>query len=150
MLSYKAMKRPSDLLGPLRGPFLFLPLACVAAGAGAAFWRTGRIDRGAALLALIGAVCAHASIAGAVRVHSQSAAARLRTASKVFFVTDSMCSLPLARPAVTPTSEKMSLCSCERNQPWAPALRVPYGYCNTSLKGIHSSTGACECSNIYV
>lgn len=56
------MKRPSDLLGPLRVPFLFLSLACVAAGAGAAFWRTGRIDRGAALLALFGAVCAHASV----------------------------------------------------------------------------------------
>ena len=56
------MKQPSDLLGPLRVPFLLLPPACVAAGAGAAFWRTGRIDWGTALLVLVGAVCAHASV----------------------------------------------------------------------------------------
>jgi len=56
------MKQPSDLLGPLRVPFLLLPPACVATGAGAAFWRTGRIDWGTALLALVGAVCAHASV----------------------------------------------------------------------------------------
>ena len=56
------MKQPSDLLGPLRVPFLLLPPACVAIGAAAAFWRTGRIDWGTALLALVGAVCAHASV----------------------------------------------------------------------------------------
>ena len=56
------MSQPSDLLGPLRVPFLLLPPACVAAGAGAAFWRTGRIDWGTALLVLVGAVCAHASV----------------------------------------------------------------------------------------
>jgi 1,4-dihydroxy-2-naphthoate polyprenyltransferase len=56
------MREPSDLLGPLRVPFLLLPLACVAAGAGAAFWRVGRLDWGTALLALVGAVCAHASV----------------------------------------------------------------------------------------
>jgi 1,4-dihydroxy-2-naphthoate octaprenyltransferase len=34
----------------------------VATGAGTAFWRTGRIDWGFALLALVGAVCAHAAV----------------------------------------------------------------------------------------
>jgi 1,4-dihydroxy-2-naphthoate octaprenyltransferase len=43
-------------------PFLLLPPSCVAAGAGAAFWRTGRLDWETALLALVGAVCAHASV----------------------------------------------------------------------------------------
>lgn len=57
-----AVNRPSDLFGPLRVPFLLLPPACVAAGAGAAFWRTGRIDLEAALLVLFGAVCAHAAV----------------------------------------------------------------------------------------
>lgn len=52
----------ADYLGPLRVPFLLLPPACVAAGAGAAFWHTGRIDWGTALLALVGAVAAHAAV----------------------------------------------------------------------------------------
>jgi 1,4-dihydroxy-2-naphthoate octaprenyltransferase len=56
------MKRPSDLLGPLRMPFLLLPPACVATGAGAAFWRTGHLEWWLVLLALVGAVCAHASV----------------------------------------------------------------------------------------
>jgi len=56
------MREPSDLFGPLRVPFLLLPPACVAAGAGAAFWRMGRLDWATALLALVGAVCAHASV----------------------------------------------------------------------------------------
>jgi 1,4-dihydroxy-2-naphthoate octaprenyltransferase len=56
------MKTVFDFLGPFRVPFLLLPPACVAAGAGAAFWRTGRFDWGAALLALVGGVCAHASV----------------------------------------------------------------------------------------
>ncbi len=56
------MRRASDLLGPLRPSFLLLPPACVAAGAGSAFWRTGRLDWGAALLVLMGALCAHASV----------------------------------------------------------------------------------------
>jgi 1,4-dihydroxy-2-naphthoate octaprenyltransferase len=43
-------------------PFLLLPPTCVASGAGAAFWRTGSIDWGDALLALVGAVCAHAAV----------------------------------------------------------------------------------------
>ena len=62
MLSWNSVKRTLDLLGPFRVPFLLLPPVCVAAGAGAAFWRTGRIDWGAALLALVGGVCAHASV----------------------------------------------------------------------------------------
>lgn len=56
------MRQLPDLLGPLRVRFLLLPPVCVATGAGVAFWRTGRIDWGVALLALIGAVCAHAAV----------------------------------------------------------------------------------------
>lgn len=56
------MRQPLDLFGPLRVPFLLLAPACVATGAGAAFWRTGRLDGGTALLTLVGAVCAHASV----------------------------------------------------------------------------------------
>lgn len=52
----------SDLLGPLKVRFLLLTPACVAAGVGTAFWRTGRLDWGAALLALGGAVAAHAAV----------------------------------------------------------------------------------------
>ena len=43
-------------------PFLLLPPACVAAGAGAAYWRTGHVDWWAAALVLAGAVCAHGSV----------------------------------------------------------------------------------------
>jgi 1,4-dihydroxy-2-naphthoate octaprenyltransferase len=56
------MGRTSDLLGPLRLPFLLLPPTCVATGAGVAFWRTGHIHWGVALLAFVGAVCAHAAV----------------------------------------------------------------------------------------
>lgn len=51
-----------DYLGPLRPSFLIINLSCVAAGAGAAFWRKGSIHWVDAVLALIGAVCAHASV----------------------------------------------------------------------------------------
>ncbi len=51
-----------DYLGTLRVPFLVLNPSCVAAGAGAAFWRKGSIDWTDAALALTGAVCAHASV----------------------------------------------------------------------------------------
>jgi 1,4-dihydroxy-2-naphthoate octaprenyltransferase len=51
-----------DYLGPLRLPFLLLNLSCVAAGAGAAFWRKGSIHWIDLALALIGAICAHASV----------------------------------------------------------------------------------------
>ena len=56
------MRRPSDLLGPLRLPFLLLPPTCVAIGAGVAFWRTGQLSGAAVSLALVGAVCAHAAV----------------------------------------------------------------------------------------
>jgi len=56
------VRHPSDLFGPLRAPFLLLPPACVAAGGGAAYWRTGHVDWWTATLALVGAVCAHASV----------------------------------------------------------------------------------------
>jgi 1,4-dihydroxy-2-naphthoate octaprenyltransferase len=51
-----------DYLGTLRVPFLLLNPSCVAAGAGAALWRKGSIDWADAALALVGAVCAHASV----------------------------------------------------------------------------------------
>jgi 1,4-dihydroxy-2-naphthoate octaprenyltransferase len=56
------MGQIADLLGPLRVPFLLLPPACVAAGAGAAYWRTGAVDWRSALLALLGGVAAHAAV----------------------------------------------------------------------------------------
>lgn len=56
------MKHLSDFLGPLRVPFLLLPPACVAGGAGAAFWRAGRLDWRTVVLVLVGAVSAHASV----------------------------------------------------------------------------------------
>jgi 1,4-dihydroxy-2-naphthoate octaprenyltransferase len=51
-----------DYFGPLRVSFLLLNLSCVAAGAGVAFWRKGSIDWVDVALALVGAVCAHASV----------------------------------------------------------------------------------------
>ena len=51
-----------DYLGTLRVPFLLLNPSCVAAGAGAALWRRGSIDWADAAFALVGAVCAHASV----------------------------------------------------------------------------------------
>jgi 1,4-dihydroxy-2-naphthoate polyprenyltransferase len=51
-----------DYLGTLRVPFLLLNPSCVALGAGCAFWRKGSVNWVDALLALIGAVCAHASV----------------------------------------------------------------------------------------
>jgi 1,4-dihydroxy-2-naphthoate octaprenyltransferase len=51
-----------DYLGPLRVPFLLLNFSCVAAGAATALWRKGSIHWADAALALVGAVCAHASV----------------------------------------------------------------------------------------
>jgi hypothetical protein len=51
-----------DYFGPLRPPFLIINLSCVAAGAGAALWRKGSIRWIDAVLALAGAVCAHAAV----------------------------------------------------------------------------------------
>jgi len=55
-------KTIKDYLGTLRVPFLLLNPSCVALGAGCAFWRKGSINWVDALLALVGAVCAHASV----------------------------------------------------------------------------------------
>jgi 1,4-dihydroxy-2-naphthoate octaprenyltransferase len=51
-----------SLTGPMRVPFLLLNPACVLAGAGAACWKTGRIDVMEAALVLVGAVLAHVSV----------------------------------------------------------------------------------------
>jgi 1,4-dihydroxy-2-naphthoate octaprenyltransferase len=51
-----------DHLGTLRAPFLLLNLSCVMLGAGCAFWRKGSLSWTDAFLALLGAVCAHASV----------------------------------------------------------------------------------------
>ncbi len=57
------MKRTvKDYLGTLRPSFLLLNPPCVALGAGCAFWRKGSISWIDGLLALIGAVCAHAAV----------------------------------------------------------------------------------------
>ncbi len=55
-------KTIKDYLGTLRVPFLLLNPSCVALGAGCAFWRKGSINWVDALLALVGAVCAHSSV----------------------------------------------------------------------------------------
>lgn len=52
----------SDVLGPMRPPFLLLPPVCVALGAGVAYWRSGQIHWGYFLLALLGALAAHISV----------------------------------------------------------------------------------------
>jgi 1,4-dihydroxy-2-naphthoate polyprenyltransferase len=51
-----------DYIGLTRPQFLLLNISCVASGAAAAFWRKGSIDWADAALALLGAVCAHASV----------------------------------------------------------------------------------------
>ncbi len=52
----------SDVLGPMRLPFLLLPPVCVGLGTAIAFWRTGEIHFGYALLALLGGITAHISV----------------------------------------------------------------------------------------
>jgi 1,4-dihydroxy-2-naphthoate octaprenyltransferase len=56
------MNNLKTLLGPARVPFLTLPPVCVAVGMGTAYWQTGALDWLAALLVLLGAVCAHVSV----------------------------------------------------------------------------------------
>jgi len=51
-----------DYIGSVRPQFLLLNISCVAAGASAAYWRKGSIIWIDALLAFLGAVCAHASV----------------------------------------------------------------------------------------
>jgi 1,4-dihydroxy-2-naphthoate polyprenyltransferase len=56
------MREPSDLLGPMRLPFLVLPPVCVALGAGTAVWTEGAIDALHLVLAFVGALSAHVSV----------------------------------------------------------------------------------------
>ncbi|MGC9335349.1 MAG: prenyltransferase [Anaerolineae bacterium] len=56
------MREPSDLLGPMRLPFLVLPPVCVALGAGTAVWTKGAIDALHLVLAFVGALSAHVSV----------------------------------------------------------------------------------------
>jgi len=51
-----------DYIGAVRPQFLLLNISCVAAGAGAAYWRKGSIIWEDAALALLGALCAHSSV----------------------------------------------------------------------------------------
>lgn len=51
-----------DLLGPMRVPFLLLPLVCVLLGVGTAYWTIGHVNILFAVLALIGAVSSHISV----------------------------------------------------------------------------------------
>ena len=56
------MTKAQHVLGPMRVPFLVLPPACVALGAGTAAWTGGEIKILYLILALIGAVAAHISV----------------------------------------------------------------------------------------
>ncbi len=56
------MKQWSDLLGPMRVPFLILAPACVLVGLGTAVWTAGRVNVPHFLLVLVGGVAAHVSV----------------------------------------------------------------------------------------
>ena len=56
------MNRIKLLLGPMRVPFLILPPACVAVGAGTAFWQTHAINLIQVFLILIGGLASHISV----------------------------------------------------------------------------------------
>lgn len=56
------MTKPQEILGPMRVPFLVLPPACVALGAGTAVWTSGEVSIAHVILALVGAVAAHISV----------------------------------------------------------------------------------------
>jgi len=56
------MTKAQHVLGPMRVPFLVLPPACVALGAGTAVWTAGEIKILHLILAFIGAVAAHISV----------------------------------------------------------------------------------------
>ncbi|MGA3286675.1 MAG: prenyltransferase [Bacteroidota bacterium] len=55
------MNKMKSLLGPMRVPFLILPPACVAVGAGTAFWQTHEISWIQILIILIGGLASHIS-----------------------------------------------------------------------------------------
>jgi 1,4-dihydroxy-2-naphthoate octaprenyltransferase len=50
------------LLGPMRFNFLILTPACVLLGFGTAVWTAGTVSTSLAILALVGALCAHISV----------------------------------------------------------------------------------------
>jgi 1,4-dihydroxy-2-naphthoate octaprenyltransferase len=50
------------LLGPMRLPFLILTPACVLLGLGTAVWTAGTVSIPLAVLAFVGALCAHISV----------------------------------------------------------------------------------------
>lgn len=56
------MKDLKIWLGPMRVDFLYLDVACVLLGTGAAVWTHGSINVFYLILAFIGAVCAHISV----------------------------------------------------------------------------------------
>ena len=56
------MTKAQHVLGPMRVPFLVLPPACVALGAGTAVWTSGEIKVLHLILAFVGAVAAHISV----------------------------------------------------------------------------------------
>jgi 1,4-dihydroxy-2-naphthoate octaprenyltransferase len=56
------MKDLKYLLGPMRLPFLMLTPACVLLGLGTAVWTAGTVSVSRAVLAFVGAVCAHISV----------------------------------------------------------------------------------------
>jgi 1,4-dihydroxy-2-naphthoate polyprenyltransferase len=53
------MSKIKSLLGPMRVPFLLLPPACVAVGAGTAYWQTHTISLSQIFLIIIGALASH-------------------------------------------------------------------------------------------
>ena len=53
------MSKMKLLFGPMRVPFLLLPPACVAVGAGTAYWQTQAISLPQILLILLGALSSH-------------------------------------------------------------------------------------------
>lgn len=55
------MSRMKSLLGPMRVPFLILAPACVAVGAGTAFWQTHAISWVQVFIIILGAIASHIS-----------------------------------------------------------------------------------------
>ena len=53
------MSKMKSLLGPMRVPFLLLPPACVAVGAGTAYWQTHALSLPQIFLILLGAISSH-------------------------------------------------------------------------------------------
>jgi 1,4-dihydroxy-2-naphthoate octaprenyltransferase len=56
------MTKFSDLLGPMRLPFLILAPACAVVGVGTAVWRAGEINLFHLVLVFVGAISAHVSV----------------------------------------------------------------------------------------